>query len=197
MSFPARFAALIAPLFLLTYGIFRYVDGRDGEHGPGVAWNVGHTFMLAAFVCFGAVLIGMRRAVRSPSVRRASATTTMTVLGLVGVTAFVRVTLDDLFPAAGGFLPLPGPLHDVGPLLFLTGLVGLMIDVAIHEPHRMPVWAPIAVTGGFVAIAANLDLLPLAAGLFLTGLLPLVRASGLERVPALGDAPSQSALDRS
>lgn len=182
MSFPARFAALMAPLFLLTYGVFRYVDGRDGEHGPGVAWNIGHPFMLAAFVCFAAVLIGMRRSVRSPSVRRATATTTMTVLGVVGVAAFIRVILDDVFPDADGVLPLPSPLHEVGPLLFLMGLMGLMIDVALHEPHRMPVWAPVAVLGGFVAITANLDLLPLAAGLFLAGLLPLVRASSLERV---------------
>lgn len=184
MTFPARFAALVAPLFLLTYGIFRYADGRDGDHGPGVAWDVGHTFMLAALLCFAVVIIGMRRAVRSPSVRRATATTTMAVVGLVGIAAVIRVTLGDLFPGADDVLPLPGPLHDVGPLLFLMGLVGLMIDVAIHEPHRIPVWSPVAVVAGFVAIAANLDLLPLAAGLFLVGLLPLVRASSLDRVGA-------------
>ncbi|WP_200954947.1 hypothetical protein [Aeromicrobium sp. Root236] len=183
MSSPSRFAALAAPLFLLTYGIFRYVDGRDGEHGPGVAWNVGHTFMLAALLCFAAVIVGLRRAVREPSVRRASATTTMTVLGLVGAAAFVRVALGDLFPGADGFLPLPGPLHDAGPLLLLLGLVGLMIDVAIHEPHRLPAWSPMAVVAGFAAVGANLDLLPLAAGLLLAGLMPLAGAPRLERVP--------------
>jgi hypothetical protein len=182
MKLAPRLAALTAPLLLLGYGIFRYIDGRDGDRGPGVAWNIGHTLFLAAFVCFAVVLIGMRRAVRSSSVRRATATTTMTVLGLVGVLAFVRVILDDLFPDTGDVLPLPGPLHDAGPLLFLMGMVGLMIDVAIHEPHRMPAWAPFAVVGGFVAIGANLDLLPVAAGLFLVGLLPLVRASSLDRV---------------
>jgi len=183
MSSPSRFAALAAPLFLLTYGIFRYVDGRDGEHGPGVAWSVGHTFMLAAFLCFAAVVVGLRRAVREPSVRRASATTTMTVLGLVGAAAGVRVTLGDLFPDADGF-PLPGPLHDTGPLLLLLGLVGLMIDMAIHEPHRLPTRSPVAVVAGFAAIGANLDLLPLAAGLLLAGLMPLARAPSLERVHA-------------
>ena len=184
MHLTTRLAALAAPLFLLAYGVFRYVDGRDGEHGPGVAWNIGHASFLAAFLCFAVVIVGMRRAVRSPSIRRATATTTVTVLGLVGVAAFIRVILGDLFPDADDVLPLPGLLHDVGPLLFLMGLIGLMIDVAIHEPHRIPVWAPLAVVGGFVAIAANLDLLPVAAGLFLVGFLPLVRASSLERVEA-------------
>lgn len=182
MNHPTRLAALVAPLFLLTYGLLRYVDGRDGDHGPGVAWNVGHTFMLAAFLCFGVVIIGLRRAVGSASTIRTTITTGLTVLGLVGVTAFVRVILGDLFPGADDVLPLPGMLQDVGPLVFLVGLVGLMIDVAVHEPHRMPLLAPIAVVGGFVAIAADLDLLPLAAGLFLVGLLPLGRASSLERV---------------
>lgn len=52
MHLTTRLAALAAPLFLLAYGVFRYVDGRDGEHGPGVAWNIGHASSLAAFVCF-------------------------------------------------------------------------------------------------------------------------------------------------
>lgn len=182
MNLVTRVAALAAPLLLLGYGVFRYVDGRDGHHGPGAAWDVGHAMFLAAFVCFGAVILGMHQAVRAPSVRRASATTTMVVLGLVGVAAFIRVILGDLFPGADDVLPLPEVLHDTGPLLFLVGLVGLMIDVAIHEPHRMPVWAPVAVVGGFAAIGVNLDLLPLAAGLFLLGLLPLIRTPSLDRL---------------
>jgi len=184
MSFPSRFAALAAPLCLLTYGLIRYVDGRDGERGPGAAWNIGHTFMLAALLCFAAVVVGLRRAVRDASVRRSSATTTMAVLGVVGAVAYVRVTLDDLFPHADGFLPLPGALQDTGPLLLMLGLVGLMIDVAIHEPHRLTAWAPVAVVTGFAAIGANLDLLPLAAGLLLAGLVPLVRASSPDLVHA-------------
>ena len=179
MSFPSRFAALAAPLCLLTYGLIRYVDGRDGERGPGAAWNIGHTFMLAALLCFAAVV-----ADRDASVRRSSATTTMAVLGVVGAVAYVRVTLDDLVPHADGFLPLPGALQDTGPLLLMLGLVGLMIDVAIHEPHRLTAWAPVAVVTGFAAIGVNLDLLPLAAGLLLAGLVPLVRASSPDLVHA-------------
>lgn len=37
-----RTAATASPLLLLVYGVSRFVDGRDGSHGPGLAWNLGH-----------------------------------------------------------------------------------------------------------------------------------------------------------
>jgi uncharacterized membrane protein len=176
-----RIAAIAAPALMVGYGICRYVDGRDGDHGPGPAWNIGHTLFLAAFLAFGLLIVGLRRDLRSASTRRTAVANLGTALGLAGVLAFIRVILDDLFPDAGDVLPLPGAVQAVGPLFFLVGLLTLLIDLAVHEPHRLPVWSPVAVLLGFVTITVNLDLLPVAALLFLVGLSPLVRRPSLER----------------
>ncbi|MEV7396283.1 hypothetical protein [Aeromicrobium sp. NPDC092404] len=180
MSFPVRSAALVAPLLLLTYGVLRLAT--DESRSP--VRDVGQGFMLAALTCFGVLLVGLRRAVRAPSVRRATATTTMTVLGLVGVAVLLLLALDEAFPSADGAFPLPDRPNDVGPVLLLMGLSGLLVDVTIHEPHRMPAWSPVAVAAGFGAMALKPDLSTLAAMLLLAGLLPLVRTSALDRVRA-------------
>ena len=51
-----KLLAIGGPLFLLAYGLLRLVDGLDGSHGPGWAWNVGHAFFLVAFLMFGALV---------------------------------------------------------------------------------------------------------------------------------------------
>jgi hypothetical protein len=58
-----------------------------------------------------------------------------------------------------------------GPLLFQAGTLGLMIHLVVAR--RLPVCPPVTMLLGFVAIAVNLDLLPLGAALIGLGLAPL------------------------
>lgn len=177
---------ITAPLLLGAYGIVRLIDGADGNHGPGVAWTVGHLLFLAGFVLYGAVLIGLRRLI----VSRRGVATAAVVAGLIGVVAFVRVIVIDLIVGfrasdlAGmtrigdqydrwpGDLGVYDTLYEVGPLLFLISLLTLSILLALQ--HRtLPVWSPVLLVLGFVLITVNLDLMPLGATLLLLSLLPL------------------------
>jgi hypothetical protein len=177
---------ITAPLLLGAYGIVRLIDGADGNHGPGVAWTVGHLLFLAGFVLYGAVLIGLRRLI----VSRRGVATAAVVAGLIGVVAFVRVIVIDLIVGfrasdlAGmtrigdqydrwpGDLGVYDTLYEVGPLLFLISLLTLSILLALQ--HRtLPVWSPVLLVLGFVLITVKLDLMPLGAALLLLSLLPL------------------------
>jgi len=145
------------PLCLLAYGLLRLVDGLDGSHGSGWAWNVGHTFFLAAFLMFG-VLVWMLRDVSAVAATAA----------LAGSAAFVWVILGDLFSGLPG---LPDPLMIAGPLLFQLGVLALLAVLAVR--HDVTVWSPVLVLAGFVVLMVNLDLIPLGALLLLGGLAPL------------------------
>ena len=152
--------AIGGPLFLLAYGLLRLVDGLDGSHGPGWAWNIGHAFFLVAFLMFGALVWKLR------DVSALAATA-----GLIGSAAFVWVILGDLFDDLPGF---PDPVMIAGPLLFQLGVLALLTLLVVQRV--IPVWSPVLVLAGFVLFMVNLDLLPLGALLLLTGLAPL--ASG-------------------
>ncbi|HEU4948236.1 MAG TPA: hypothetical protein VFT31_13885 [Kribbella sp.] len=177
-----------APLLLLAYGIVRLIDGADGHHGPGAAWTVGHILLLAGFLLYGAVLLGLRRLV----VRARGLATAAVVAGLVGVLAFVRVIVVDLIvgvraddPAGmdrigdeydrwPGNLGIYDTLYEIGPLLFLAGL--LTLAILLTRARELPVWSPVLLVLGFVVITVNLDLMPLGGALLLAALLPLQRA---------------------
>ncbi|MGC4940037.1 hypothetical protein [Kribbella sp. DT2] len=181
-----------APALFVAYGTARLIDGIDGSHGPGPAWTVGHVLFLIAFVLYAGVLLHLRRLVGDRPVARPLATVA-TVVGLIGVLAFLRVTVIDLivgFRAADrpemsrlggeydrwpGNLGLYEPLHTVGPLLFLIGLLTLAILLA--TARKLPAWSPVVLVLGFVAITANLDLMPLGGLLLLIAILPLTRAA--------------------
>ena len=145
------------PLFLLAYGLLRLVDGLDGSHGPGWAWNVGHVFFLVAFLMFGALVWRLRGV---SAVAAAAA--------LAGSVAFVWVILGDLFDDLPG---LPDPLMIAGPLLFQVGVLALLSVLAVRR--AVPMWSPVLVLAGFVLFMVDLDLLPLGALLLLAGLVPL------------------------
>ncbi|SCE88194.1 hypothetical protein GA0070607_2743 [Micromonospora coriariae] len=177
-----RTAAVGAPVLLLLYGVLRIIDGLDGDHGPGWAWDLGHALFLVAFVLFAGLVVGLRRLLGSAgavgsSIRPRTGLRVLldvaTVAGLVGVVAFLWVILGDLFPRLGDAAPLPDPLMAVGPLLFQFGLLTLLVRAAVGRPRLIPGWGPPLVLLGFVAIAVNLDLLPIGAALILSGLLPL------------------------
>ena len=152
-----KLLAIGGPLFLLAYGLLRLVDGLDGSHGPGWAWNVGHAFFLVAFLMFGALVWKLL-----------DVSAVAAIAALAGSAAFVWVILGDLFDDLPG---LPDPLMVAGPLLFQVGVLALLTILAIRRV--VPAWSPLLVLAGFVLFMVNLDLLPLGALLLLAGLAPL------------------------
>ncbi|WP_240796415.1 hypothetical protein [Streptomyces sp. RFCAC02] len=173
MSVPA----VVASALLLAYGGLRYVDGLDGDHGPGLAWNIGHALFFVALCLFGVVAVRARAALRSGPARSTLAAEAMGAT-LVGLCGFLWVTLGDLFPALDDAAALPDPLYALCPPLFQFGL--LVLFILLSRKGLVPWWTPVLVFAGFTAIGANLDLLPAGAVLILAGLLPLTR-----RRPAL------------
>jgi hypothetical protein len=173
-----RFCAFGAPACLFLYGILRWIDGLDGDHRPGFAWNVGHTLFFVAFVLLGALLVGVRRLAPSLPPWQRVVAGAATVVALLGAACFLWVTLGDLFPGLREGASLPGVVKAVGPLVFQIGALTLLIQLAIAR--RLPTWSPVLVFLGFLAIGATLDLLPLGAALIGVGLGPA----------ALAEAPS-------
>jgi hypothetical protein len=159
-----RSAAVAAPFLLLTYGVLRLIDGRDGDQGSGFWWNTGHLAFLLGMLVFAALAVGLR----SLAPDRVADVATVTVL--VGTVAFVWVILGDLFPRFDDAVPVPDLVMS-GPILFQVGLLALLVRLVVRR--LLPVWSPVLVLLGFVPIAVNLDLLPLGALLILAGLSPL------------------------
>ncbi|MET7643297.1 hypothetical protein ABZS83_06540 [Streptomyces sp. NPDC005426] len=178
-----RLFCVLIPFLLLSYGVLRLIDGMDGDHGPGVAWNVGHTFFLAAFLLLGALVVELRGLVPSATPRTKAAAGAATAVGTFGAGCFVWVILGDLFPGLADSAPLPAPLEFAGPMAFQLGLLTLLIMLVAVRPRQLPVWSPVLVAVAFVLISVSLDLIPLAALVLLAGLTPL----SLNRTPA---APS-------
>lgn len=57
---------IAVPALMLVYGVSRWFDGRDGDYGPGAAWNIGHVAFFVAFAGFGALTVHFwRSAARS------------------------------------------------------------------------------------------------------------------------------------
>ncbi|MER5986577.1 hypothetical protein [Streptomyces sp. NPDC001787] len=170
--------ALIAPLMLLLYGLLRLIDGLDGEHGPGLAWNLGHTLFLIGFALFGAVTVRLRQLVPATAVRRRFLANMAAAVGLFGVACFLWVILGDLFADLDAAAPLPEPLKMIGPLAFQLGWLTLLVMLAYTEPRLLPAWSPLLVLAGFLLFAADLDLLPIGALLLMAGLTPVARTRG-------------------
>ncbi len=169
---PRRLAVLI-PALLLSYGVLRLIDGLDGDHGPGLAWNLGHVFFLAAFALLGAFVVTLRRMVPETTPRGRAAANTAMAAGLAGAACFIWVIIGDLSPALADAAPLPEPLQLAGPLAFQIGLIALLTMLATARPRKLPVWSPILTFVSFALITANLDLLPLAALTLLAAFAPL------------------------
>ncbi|TDC22314.1 hypothetical protein E1211_31510 [Micromonospora sp. 15K316] len=168
-----RLAAVTAPLLLLFYGVSRLADGLDGDRGPGLAWNIGHTSFLISIVAFAVLAVELRRMLLAAAPRLRTLTDAATATALVGAASFLWVILGDLFAGFAEAAPLPDPLFIAGPMLFQLGLLTLLVLAATVRPRRLPRWAPPLVLVGFLALAANLDLLPVGAALIFAGLLPL------------------------
>jgi hypothetical protein len=168
-----RVSALAAPALLLLYGLLRLIDGLDGDHGPGLAWNLGHTLFLIGFVLLGVLAVGMRQLVPATTVWTRIVASLATVAALFGVACFLWVILGDLFPDFHDAAALPDALDMLGPLSFQLGVLTLLIILVTARPRRLPIWSPLLVLIGFVLFAVNLDLIPIGALLILAGLAPL------------------------
>ncbi|WP_150236634.1 hypothetical protein [Streptomyces albofaciens] len=180
-----RSAFIAGPGCMAAYGLIRLVDT---ERGPGLAWSVGHLFLLAGVLLFVPVLLGLRRlAVRQGGTQRAVGTG-LTALGLVGVAAVaVQAGIDllvayvsadheamrELFARIQGVPGVMPAVYTVVPVLFYVGLLLLLGQLAALRV--ISAWRPLAVVVGTVAMTATLDLLPVAALLFLLALAPLGR----------------------
>lgn len=106
-----RGPAFVAPLLLAVYGLLRLVDGLDGDHGPGLAWNLGHTLFFVGFVLFGVVTFGLRALVPGTTLRGRIVANAATAVSLFGIACFLWVILGDLFAEMAAAAPLPEPLE--------------------------------------------------------------------------------------
>ncbi|MEV4479103.1 hypothetical protein [Micromonospora coxensis] len=166
-----RLPALVAPLLLLVYGLFRVADGLDGDRGNGWAWDVGHVAFGLGILVFAALALRLRRTLLPAGWR--PVLTVATAATLLGSVAFLWVIVYDLFPGLEDMAEIPGPIFLLGPALFELGLLALLLRAVLVRPRLLPPWSPVLVLVGFVAIAVDLDLLPVGAALVLVGLLPL------------------------
>jgi hypothetical protein len=89
-----------------------------------------------------------------------------------------------------GNLVIYDTFYEIGPLLFLFGLLTLAILLTVVR--KLPVWSPILLVLGFVFITINLDLMPLGAAALLIAVLPLVTS----RQPALREAALPAGRDQ-
>ncbi|UUZ59456.1 hypothetical protein [Nocardioides sp. B-3] len=162
-----RAAAVMAPVGLFAYGALRWVDGRDGTHGPGLAWDLGHGAFLMSLVSFATMAVAIALATPRRSTYAAVVST------LLGASLFVWVTIGDLFPGFKEAAGLPDLLMNVGPPLLVLGFVAAL-HLAARAGTAPRYSAPLALVG-FALIIVDLDLLPLAAVAHPAALAPLAR----------------------
>ncbi|WP_344650361.1 hypothetical protein [Cryptosporangium japonicum] len=172
-----RLTYLAPPFLVAAYGVVRLVDGLDGSHGPGPAWTIGHVLFLVALLGFGWVAVDLWRRLRTvPALVAAAAT-------LLGLAAFVHTVVVDLLVGAGAadraemnlrYQDHDTPLDPVAPL-YPLGFTVLVLLFAIAA--RRAYWSPVLVLVGYLAIVANLDLLPIAGLLILGASIPAARGN--------------------
>jgi hypothetical protein len=171
--------AFAAPLFMLVYGVLRWIDGLDGHHHKGsIAWNAGHLAFLASMVTFVLLaIVLLRRATLGRRVAPVAA-----AVAVFGSGCMIWVIVGDLSRSFAVHHPLPAALELLGPIGFVLGMIGLLsLQVAAG---RLPVWSPMLFFAGYTAITINLDLLPLAALLILGATWPLARPAVATARPA-------------
>ncbi|GAA4314603.1 hypothetical protein BJY14_004831 [Actinomadura luteofluorescens] len=186
-----RIAFHLAPALMLVYGVVRLIDGRDGQHGPGPAWTVGHLLFLGSLLLYGLVIAGLWR--RMPGAERGRARRitagALAAAAAVGLVTFVRVAIIDIVVGlraadaaeksaladryADVPAVLPQALYEIGPVLFMLGLTALLVQYAVVGPRRaMAAGSAVLLVLAFVGIMANLDLLPAGAALIWLALFP-------------------------
>jgi len=187
------FALHAAPALMLAYGIVRLIDGRDGTYGPGPAWTVGHLLFLGALVLYGLVIASLWRQIPVGGTARRVTAGILAGGAAVGLVAFIRVAVLDIVVGlkaadhaeksalADKYADVPAILptafYEMAPMLFMLGLTALLVQHAVIARRTAVVLSPVATLLGFVAIAVNLDLLPLGAAFIWLSLLPFARTN--------------------
>lgn len=166
-----RTVPLAVPALFLLYAVARFIDGRDGDHGPSASWNVGHLAFFGAFLGLGLLTVALRR-----NLRRGTDPWLDAVGGasLVGVALVCWVILTDLIPSLDARASLPDPVMAVGPAVFIVGFVGLLVIAARRSSAVTPVTPGLGLLA-FGLVGADLDLLAVTAGLLLVALWPVRR----------------------
>ncbi|MFG1998147.1 hypothetical protein ACGFNU_03240 [Spirillospora sp. NPDC048911] len=195
-----RIAFHLAPALMFAYGLVRLIDGRDGHHGPGTAWTVGHLLFLGALVLYGPVVLGLRRRVPAGGTARRLTANIVTGVALIGLAAFIRVAIIDIVvglqaadPAeksrlGGQYADVPAVLpqvfYEIGPMFFMLGLIALLVQLAVVGPRSLAgSLSPVLVVLGFVTIFVNLDLLSAGATLIWLALAHLARTPASVAAP--------------
>ncbi|MFI6982886.1 hypothetical protein ACIBSV_30365 [Embleya sp. NPDC050154] len=197
-----KIAFRLAPALMGVYGVVRLIDGRDGQHGPGPAWTIGHLFFLGALLLYGPVIAGLRRRILDAEGGSRSRRITADILTAVagaGLATFVRVAVLDIVVGlkaadtaeksalsdryADVPAVLPQAFYEIGPLFFMLGLVAMLVQYALVGPRRglSAVLSPALVLLGFVAIMANMNLLPVGAAMIWFALVPITRGKAAPR----------------
>ena len=94
-SVTVRRAAILAPGLMLVYGVFRFLDGLDGDRGNGFAWDAGHVAFFLAMVLFGVLAVAVRPLLPAGARRPGTVVTGAT---LAGIGCFLWVIAGDLSP---------------------------------------------------------------------------------------------------
>ncbi|MGW9207385.1 hypothetical protein ACWGR4_10380 [Embleya sp. NPDC055664] len=104
------------------------------------------------------------------------------VVGLKAADAAEKSALSDRYADVPAVIPQA--FHEVGPVFFMLGLLALFVQYAVVGPRRglASAAAPVLVLVGFVAIMADLNLLPIGAALIWVALVPLNRADAVTPV---------------
>ncbi len=178
-----------APLLVTVYAGCRFLDGLDGERGPGPAWTTGHLAFLAALILFVPVFLELRRlAGRGPF---ATATAVVGLVGavcsmaqfaidiVVGALAADHEAMRDMWADVQGVPGVNLVVYAVAPVLLHLGLLVIFCQLALVR--AVPVWRAAAVVLAVLVSLLGLDALP-AVGLLL--------GAGLAPFPGRGGAPA-------
>ncbi|MET9396733.1 hypothetical protein [Kitasatospora sp. NPDC002965] len=180
------FAVIGGPVLMALYGGIRLLDGsRD----PGAGWLVGHGLMLAGLVLFAPVLVALERwpAPHRTAAGRVAARAALGVASAGLAASVVQIVIDlyvgavavdkadqhrlfDSVQSHPGVVPV---VYSVGPLLFYVGLLALLVAGTVGRARTLRWWSPVLVLAGTVLTAADLALIPVAAGCYLVALAPL------------------------
>ncbi|NUT47451.1 MAG: hypothetical protein HOV94_09120 [Saccharothrix sp.] len=176
-------AFIAAPLLVLAYGVFRIVDGFDGERGPGPAWTIGHLAFVGALVLFIGIFRHMRGLI-GPKARITAVVATLGAVALIGqfsvdlVAGFMASDHATMAGISREIRTLPGVsalFYDLGPYLFYLGQLVLVVQLAMGRHVRL--WTPLLVLADLAMPFIDKDLIPVGATLLLISFTPLALAS--------------------
>ncbi|MQS12725.1 hypothetical protein F7Q99_10580 [Streptomyces kaniharaensis] len=191
------YAVVGAPALMALYGGIRLVPGSR-EPGPG--WTAGHAAMFAGLLLFAPVFLALRRLIapRGTAAGRLAAgaalgtafaglAASLVQIGIdlyVGLAAATKDEQSRMFERVQAVPGVLAAVYKVGPLLFYVGLLALLVAASVGAARTLRWWSPVLMVVGTVASAADLALIPLAAGCYLVALAPLARPAVALR-PAL------------